>query len=132
MICKVGTPMERLLLVEHNLLFRDGLALLLEWRTGLSSDRAGSLAEARAILEEAEQLPACVVVDLDLPEEEGQRVLEELDGVPVVALIGGRNLRRQTEAMGLGAEEVLIKMEAPERIASAVERFIGPRSVSVY
>jgi len=122
--------MERLLLVEHNLLFRDGLALLLEWRTGLSSDRAGSLAEARAILEEAEQLPACVVVDLDLPEEEGQRVLEELDGVPVVALIGGRNLRRQTEAMGLGAEEVLIKMEAPERIASAVQRSIGPRSIS--
>jgi DNA-binding NarL/FixJ family response regulator len=99
----------------------------------LSSDRAGSLAEARAILEEAEHKPACAVVDLDLPEGEGQRVLEELDGVPVVALIGRRNLKRQAEAMGLGAEEVLIKTEAPEKIASAVERLIiGPRSVSVY
>jgi DNA-binding NarL/FixJ family response regulator len=122
-----------LLLVEHNPLFADGLALLCEWRTGLSSDRAGSLAEARAILEGvAEHKPACVVVDLDLPEEEGTAVLEELDGVPVVALIGRRNLKRQAEAMGLGAEEVLIKTEAPEKIASAVERLIGPRSISVY
>jgi hypothetical protein len=39
--------MERLLLVEHHPLFGDGLALLIEWRTGLSSIRAGSLAEAR-------------------------------------------------------------------------------------
>jgi hypothetical protein len=45
--------MELLLLVEHNTLFGDGLALLFEWRMGLSSVRAGSLAEARAILEEA-------------------------------------------------------------------------------
>jgi hypothetical protein len=40
--------MERLLLVEHHPLFGDGLALLIEWRTGLGSIRAGSLAEARA------------------------------------------------------------------------------------
>ena len=123
--------MRRLLLVEHNPLFADGLALLVEWRTGLSSDRAGSLAEARSILEEsAEQLPACVVLDLDLPEGEGQEVLEELDGVPVVALIGRRNLARQVEAMELGAEEVLIKTEAPEKLASAVQRLVGPRSIS--
>src|SRR5215210_4060217 len=50
-----GTSMEPLLLVGHNTLFGDGLALLFEWRTGLSSVRAGSLAEARAILEEAER-----------------------------------------------------------------------------
>jgi DNA-binding response OmpR family regulator len=123
--------MERLLLlVEHNPLFADGLALLFEWRTGLSSLRAGSLAEARAILEEAEQIPDCVVVDLDLPEREGTAVLEELDGMQVVALMGRRNLQRQAEAMGLGAEEVLIKTEAIEKIVAAVERLIGPRSLS--
>ena len=32
---------ERLLLVEQNLLFREGLAVLLEWETGLSSVHAG-------------------------------------------------------------------------------------------
>jgi DNA-binding NarL/FixJ family response regulator len=62
---------ERLLLVEHNRLFRYGLALLLDWRTGLSSVQAGSLAEAKGILDDANQTPACVIVDLDLPEGKG-------------------------------------------------------------
>jgi hypothetical protein len=46
--------MERLLVVEHSRLFREGLALLLEWRTGLSSIHAGSLAEAKGVLEETD------------------------------------------------------------------------------
>jgi DNA-binding NarL/FixJ family response regulator len=118
--------MERLLLlVEHNPLFADGLALLFEWRTGLGSLRAGSLAEARAILEEAEQIPACVVVDLDLPEGEGTAVLEDLDGMPAVVLMGRRNLQRQAEAMRLGADEVLLTGSV-EKIAAAVERLTGP------
>ena len=116
--------MERLLLVEHNRLFGEGLALLLEWRTSLSSVHAGSLGEARAILEDAEHKPACVVVDLDLPEGEGTEVLEELKGLPVVALIGRRNVKRQAEAMELGADEVL-PTGSVEKIASAVERLAG-------
>lgn len=115
--------MERLLLVEHNSLFGEGLALLLEWRTGLRSVRTGSLAEAKAVLEEATRKPACVVVDLDLPE--GTEVLEELDGLPVLALIGSRNLERQADAMGLGADEVLSTTGPVEKIASTVERLIG-------
>ena len=50
--------MERLLLVEHDLLFREGLALLLKWLTGLSSVYARSLAEAKGILDDANQKPA--------------------------------------------------------------------------
>jgi DNA-binding NarL/FixJ family response regulator len=123
--------MERLLLVEHNLLFRDGLALLLKWRTGLSSIYARSLAEAKDILEEAGQKPACVVVDLDLPEGEGTEVLKGLDGVPVLALIRSRNLKRQADAVRLGAEEVL-RTESVEEIAAAVERLVGPRSITVF
>ena len=60
--------MERLLLVEHERPFGGALALLLEWRTGLSCVLARSLAEARTTLEEAHRKPACGVVDLDLPE----------------------------------------------------------------
>jgi DNA-binding NarL/FixJ family response regulator len=116
--------MERLLLIEPRLLFRESLALLLEWQTGLGSVRAGSLSEARAILEEIRK-PACVVVDLDLPEEEGAELLEELDGVPVLALIGSRNLERQVEAMRLGADEVLSTAGPVEKIAAAVERLVG-------
>jgi len=118
--------MKRIMLVEHNRLFGEGLALLLEWRTGLSSVQAGSLPEARAILAVANQKkPACVVVDLDLPEGEGTEVLKELDGTPVLALIASRNLQRQAEAMALGAEEVLLTRGPAEKMAAAVERLIG-------
>jgi DNA-binding NarL/FixJ family response regulator len=93
---------ERLLLVEHNRLFREGLALLLEWRTGLSCVFARSLAEAQDVLEEANQQPACVIVDLDLPDGEGTELLKELNGLPVLALIRSRNLEGWGEAIGLG------------------------------
>jgi DNA-binding NtrC family response regulator len=69
------------------------------------------------------------VVDLDLPEGEGQEVLKAVDGLPVVALIGGRNLKRQAEAMELGADEVLDTTGPVQKIASAVERLVGPRHI---
>ena len=116
--------MERLLLVEQNALFGDALATLLEWQTGLSSIHARSLAEAKGLLEEANQKPACIIVDLDLPDGEGNELLKELDGIPVLALIKGRSLQRQAEAIGLGADEVL-RTRSVEKIAAAVERLIG-------
>jgi DNA-binding NarL/FixJ family response regulator len=117
--------MERLLVVQHSRIFGEGLALLLEWRTGLSSTHAHSLDEAKSVLEEANQKPACIIVDLDLPDGEGTEVLKELDGVPVLALIRRQNIERQAEAIGLGAEEVLLTTESGEKIAAAVERLIG-------
>jgi DNA-binding NarL/FixJ family response regulator len=112
------------LLAEHNPLFREGLATLLQWRTGLASVYAGSLAEAKGVLEEEIRKPACIIVDLDLPEGGGNELLEQLDGIPVLALLQERSLERQSEAMGLGAEEVLLTGSV-EKIASAVERLIG-------
>jgi DNA-binding response OmpR family regulator len=117
--------MERLLVVEHSRLFGEGLALLLEWRTGLSSTHAHSLAEAKSVLEEAHWKPACIIVDLDLPDGEGTEVLKDLDGIPVLALIRSRNIERQAKAIGLGAEEVLLTTVSGEKIAAAVERLIG-------
>jgi DNA-binding NarL/FixJ family response regulator len=115
--------MEQLLLVEHNLLFREGLALLLKWRTGLSSVFARSLGEAQDVLEEANRKPACVIVDLDLPDREGTDLLKELSALPVLALIRSRNLEREAEAMGLGAEKVLLTGSV-EKIAASVQRLI--------
>ncbi len=123
--------MERILLVEHNLLFRDGLALLLEWRTGLNSVFARSLAEAQDVLEVANQKPACVIVDLDLPDGEGTELLKELNGLPTLALIRSPNRERRGEAKGLGANQVLLTTEAPEKIVAAVERLIGLRSLNL-
>jgi DNA-binding NarL/FixJ family response regulator len=115
---------ERLLVVEHNRLFGEGLALLIEWRTGLKSVQAGSLAEAKAVLE-ANQKPACIIVDLDLPEGEGIEVLKQLEGQPVVALIRSRDVERQAEAIELGADEVLLTRGPAAKMAAAVERLIG-------
>jgi DNA-binding NarL/FixJ family response regulator len=123
--------MERLLLVEPNLLFGEGLATLLEWQTGLSSVHAGSVTEAKGLLEEANQRPACIIVDLDLPDGEGNELLKQLDGIPVLALIKDRSLKRQAEAMELGAKEVLLTGSA-EKIAAAVERLIGPSSITAF
>ena len=117
--------MERLLVVEHNRLFGEGLALLLEWRTGLSSTHAHALDEAKSVLEEADWKPACIIVDLDLPEGEGTEVLKELDGIPVLALIRSKNVERRAEAIGLGADEVLLTTGPAEKIVAAVERLIA-------
>jgi DNA-binding NarL/FixJ family response regulator len=116
---------QRLLLVEHNPYFREGLALLLEWRTGLSSIHAGSLAEAKSVLEDANQMPVCVLVDLDLPDGDGTELLKQLDGVPVLALSRSRNLELQAEAIGVGADEVVSTKGPVEEIVAAVERLIG-------
>lgn len=116
--------MDRLLLVEPNPLFRDGLALLLEWRTGLSSVCAGSLAEAERILEDSSRKPACVIVDLDLPDGDGTELLKQLNGLPVLALIKGRSMERRVRALRSGADEVVRTSQPPEKIIDAVERLI--------
>jgi DNA-binding NarL/FixJ family response regulator len=113
------------LLVDHNPYFRQGLALLLEWRTGLSSVHAGSLAEAKSVLEDANQMPVCVIVSLDLPDGDGTELLKQLDGVPVLALSRSRNLELQAQAIGLGADEVVSTKGPVEEIVVAVERLIG-------
>jgi DNA-binding response OmpR family regulator len=76
-------------------------------------------------LEDANQMPVCVIVDLDLPDGDATELLKQLDGVPVLALSRSRNLERQAEAIGLGADEVVNTKGAVEEIVAAVERLIG-------
>ena len=113
-----------LLLVEDKALFREGLALLLEWHTGLSSVQAGSLAEAKRILSDTKDWPACAIVDLDLPDEDGIDLLKQLRGLPRLALTTGRNPERRARALEVGADEVLSKAESAERIADVVGRLV--------
>ena len=72
--------MKRLLIVEHNRLFRRSLALLLEWRTSLSSVYASSLTEAQDVLDCASEKPICTIVDLDLPNGDSTELLKQLNG----------------------------------------------------
>lgn len=114
---------ESLLLVEPNALFRDGLALLLKWRTGLRCIQVGSLAEAQFSLESAQEY-VCVLVDLDLPDGNGTELLKQPNGPPTLALIRARSIKRQAQALEAGANEVVSLTEPPERILSAVQRLI--------
>ena len=117
--------MRWLLLVEDHALFREALALLLKWRTGLDNVQSGSIAEAQRILGDAKEEPVCAVVDLDLPDGDGIDLLKRLCGLPVVALVSDRNLERYVLALEEGADEVLHKGESSARIATAVEQLVG-------
>jgi DNA-binding NarL/FixJ family response regulator len=117
--------MRWLLLVEDHALFREGLALLLKWRTGLDNVQSASIAETRRILGDAKEEPVCAVVDLDLPDGDGIELLERLRGLPVVALVSDRSLERCVRALEAGADEVLHKGVSSEKIQSAVEQLVG-------
>lgn len=117
--------MRWLLLVEDHALFREGLALLLKWRTGLDNVQSGSIAEARRILGDAKEEPVCAVVDLDLPDGDGIELLERLRGLPVVALVSDPSLERSVRALEAGADEVVHIGESSEKIQSAVEQVVG-------
>ena len=117
--------MSWVLIVEDHALFREGLALLLEWRTGLDNVQSGSIAESRRILCDAKEEPVCAVVDLDLPDGDGIELLERLRGLPVVALVSDLSVERYVRALEAGADEVLHKGESSEKIQSTVEQFVG-------
>jgi DNA-binding NarL/FixJ family response regulator len=119
--------MKRLLLVHDNTLFREALALLLEWQIGLDSVQAGSVAEARRILGEPHHDEVCLaIVDIDLPNEDGIELIKELRELepdcPVLALTTTRSLQRHTQALQAEAEEVLTLGESMEKLLGAVRR----------
>jgi DNA-binding NarL/FixJ family response regulator len=120
--------MKRLLLVHKNALFREGLALLLEWQMGLDSVQAGSVAEAHRILGEPHHDEVCLaVVDTDLPDEDGIELIKELGELdpdcPVLALTTTQSLQRHIQVLQAGAEEVFTIGESIEELTSAVRRF---------
>jgi DNA-binding NarL/FixJ family response regulator len=119
-----AAEMRRLMLVEDHALFREGLALLLEWKTGLGSLQAESLHEARRILSDTEDEPVCMVVDLDLLNGDGMEPLEQFRGLPMLALTSDRNPRRHALASEAGADKVLPITEPAENIVGAVRQLI--------
>ena len=119
--------MKRLLLVHDNALFREALALLLEWQTGLHSVHAGSVAEVRRILGEPHHEVCLAIVGIDLPNgDDAIELIEELregePDCPVLALATARSLQRRTRALRAGAEEVLT---VGEPIGEPIEELTG-------
>ena len=120
--------MKRLLLVHDNNLFREALALLLQWQTGLDSVEAGSAAEARRIfLGEPHHDEVCLaIVDIDLPNEDGIELIKELRELepdcPVLALTTTRSMQKHVQALQAEAEEVFTIGKSIEELTDAVRR----------
>ena len=105
-------PPWRLLLVDDHALFREGLIALLSYQddftvVGEAGDAASALAQARALK------PDLVLMDIDLPDEDGvsatRRLSLELPAVTVVMLTVHDDSQTLFEAIKAGAQGYLVK-----------------------
>jgi DNA-binding NarL/FixJ family response regulator len=121
--------LKRVLLIENHALFRESLALLLNWEMGLESIEAGSLAEGHRVLGAANGMADLAIIDLDLPDGDGSELIERLHqtepDVPIVAFSADRSLARHARALEVGADEVLAKSAHVEQVIGAAEQLVG-------
>jgi DNA-binding NarL/FixJ family response regulator len=120
---------KRILLIEDHALFREGLALLLNWELGLESIDAGSLAEGHQVLGTEKGMADLAIIELDLPDGDGSELIERLrqtePDVPIVAFTADRSLARHARALEVGADEVLAKSAHVEQIIGAAVQLVG-------
>ena len=120
---------KQVLLIEDQALFRQGLAILLNWRLGLKSIEAGSLAEGHRVLGAAKGMADLAIIELDLPDGDGSELIERLHqtepDVPILAFTADRSLGRHARALEAGANEVLAKRAPVEQIIGAAEQLVG-------
>jgi DNA-binding NarL/FixJ family response regulator len=119
----------QVLLIEDQALFRKALAILLNWRLGLTSIEAGSLAEGHRVLGAAKGMADLAIIELDLPDGDGRELIERLHqtepDVPILAFTADRSLVRHARALEAGANEVLAKRAPVEQIIGAAEQLVG-------
>ena len=120
---------KQVLLIEDQALFRQGLARLLNWRLGLKSIEAGSLAEGHRVLGAAKGMADLAIIELDLPDGDGRELIDRLPqtepDVPILAFTADRSLVRHARALQAGANEVLAKRVPVEQIIGAAEQLVG-------
>jgi DNA-binding NarL/FixJ family response regulator len=118
--------MKRTLLVEDHALFREGLALLLEQRTGFDNVQARSLAEARRVLSSPPATIGMAIVDVDLHDGDGIELIEQLretePDMPLLALTAARDPERRAQALRAGADEVFSMRDPIEKLVRAARR----------
>ena len=114
------------MLVEDHLSFRQSLAFLLSREPDLEVAQAGSLAQARELLDTPLDV---AVVDLSLPNGDGRDLIGELHranaGISVLVLSVSIRPGRLEEVLKAGAEAVLHKVASPATIVEEVRRLAG-------
>jgi DNA-binding NarL/FixJ family response regulator len=124
-----GDAVKRFLLIEDHTLFRESLALLLEWRMQVESVQAGSLAEGRRALSAVKGTADFAIIDLDLPDGDGCELIEQLHetrpDLPILAFTADQSVAKRVRALGAGADEVLPKKTPVEQILGVTQRLVG-------
>ena len=133
--------MKQVLVLEANAVFRECLAIVLEWSTELQALQAGSVEGARRILADPRNKVELAIVDIGSPNgnpSDGNplELIEELRGsdphLPVLALTTADwSLERRARALRAGANQVFDSSGALEGIIDSVRRLVsGPVSGS--
>ncbi len=117
----------RVMLVDDHTSFRQPLALMLQREPDISVvAQAGSLAEAREVLEDAELTVDVATVDLELPDGSGVEFIEKLHEMRVqtLALVLSAYSDRVLLAQAIegGASGIMHKSSSLDEIAAAVRR----------
>jgi PAS domain S-box-containing protein len=116
----------RLLLVEDHASIREALASSFEGEDFEVVGQAGSMAEARRMLEEIEQPIDVALIDLGLPDGYGAELIKEVQekNPKAQALVLSASLERANiaRAVELGAAGVLSKTAHLEEVVDAVRR----------
>jgi DNA-binding NarL/FixJ family response regulator len=117
----------RVMLVDDHDSFRQPLAFMLGWEPDISIvAQAGSLAEARDLLLEANSPVDVAVVDLDLPDGLGLGLMDVLHDVHphavVLILSAHSDEGRRARAIEAGAASVMHKSSPVEEILDAIRR----------
>jgi two-component system nitrate/nitrite response regulator NarL len=135
-----GANETRIMVVDDHVSFRQPLAFMLDREPDLVVvAQAGSVAEAREVLEDAGVTVDLVLVDLDLPDGSGWEFIAELQvsSSQALALVLSAHSDpvRLARAIDAGAAGILHKSSYPEDIVDAVhrlcsgEQLIAPQEV---
>jgi DNA-binding NarL/FixJ family response regulator len=120
---------KQVLIVHDHDLFREALALMLEWAEGFKNVQARSLAEARRRLLELESEVDLAIVNFDLLDEDGLNLIAQLHRaeprIPVLALTQRRGSGVRDWALKAGADQVLTATASGEQITDAIRRLVG-------
>ena len=120
------TPPIRIVLIDDHQIIRDGLREFIESRPGMKV--VGDAGDGRGAVETvARELPDVVVLDLDLGEDSGLRMIPELleaagPSTSIIVLTGVREVEKRDEAMALGARGVVLKERGATELLSAIEK----------
>ena len=103
-----------ILIIEDN--YRDYILVeeyLLEFILSPKLTRAHSFQDARSILTNEEQYFSVILLDLSLPDMEGQSLIQEVNqmvaGVPVIILTGFSDMSFAVNSLAIGVSDYIIK-----------------------